>query len=1098
MSEFDWRAWTPRLAKYYEALLRAQAGRGNSHLHDVRKALRYGLTADLASFTPSEAEVLEDPHLKLKLEIEQDQESASTELDLAELQEESDTSEDAEGSDSASVASGPDPQAAATLRRIARKQRNDPHNRETLLGFPLIGARIGGRLVCGPLLIWEMSIDYDPRNRVIDLRRRNTSPDLNTILLGKLADDPDDISLANERLLPLLLEEDFGPSKIPDLMKVLTGIFTSLSTYEEFAAQDYSLKEFLQQLGTLSGTDPAIITMRPILTNGPRSYAFLLSDLRQIAAQSNPGGESVLAQIVGDVPREGAPQLDPVNLPFDDTSDGGEPIWFPFPSNRAQREAAQTAARVNVLTVQGPPGTGKSQTIANLVCHLVTEGHSVLVTSHQRKAMEVLSNMLRGFEGLALSMLSGDQESLQRLRTQLEGLQDRPPDHMTAESVERGQAALLETDRDLRRLTRRFMELRRLEHEEFPSFALYENLRQHDLLSPADPPVEERSRETASHLQEWARHYHSLLSALPSYDAVFRPDGAATSRIREEEIARRLVQLIEAVDSLDTPVSEAGRAVAERLTGSSSPDPISAIGLLEDWLKAGGQEIERNLRDVGAHPEHQGTIERWAEVLSSTRRERIDRWSQDLAAQLEFARASSIGGSEYEWESLSSNIARLRKETRLLSEHSSSLFPWFFSRRAARSRRWLRELGFEVRWRTRRGDLHEIGTGIAWLERYSDAESTLEDVHARLPLAGAGQLRPRRRDALVRAIGRALTGVQTLIQLETIPMDELKIAFGEQFELSAVGKRARRDDLAEALSEARRWILRHAFTGDLLGQLQLPEPWNGRVARLGEAIREGSLSEETTRGLEQLRLLVEFYPNYRRMLDLEMVELNGLSNSLHDIRSEIEATGEVPGWLHHAEKSLEAHSLSSLLRGSLKVHPDNLEDISAALNRGQEERRARISEIIRRKRELATFEALQIPAKRVPLLGLRKLLRRKRLNESLLALRSSIDYDAVLSAFPCWICTIADAARLFPPRAGLFDYLIVDEASQCQPGNVTAAGVPCQEDDRRRGSEAAPAGELDVLGREHCPSTAGGARHRSAPEGALPWEGEPSRASRGL
>ena len=300
MAEFDWRAWTPRLAKFYDALLRSQSGA--THLHDLRKALRYGLTADLASFAQGDEEIFEAAQLCLKLEVNSSSEAEDAELELAGLEEEEAAGDEQDSTGQGEQLEGPDPQAAATLRRIARKQRNDPHNRETLLGFPLIGARMGRRLITGPLLVWEMDIDYDPRSREVRLRRRNSTPDLNTILLGKLADDPDDISLANEKLLPLLYDDGFGPARIPELIQVLTGIFEPLAQCEEIAALDCSLKEFLQQLGSLKDPNPALITMRPVLANGPRSYAFLLSDLRAIGAQSNPGGDSVLAQIVEAVP----------------------------------------------------------------------------------------------------------------------------------------------------------------------------------------------------------------------------------------------------------------------------------------------------------------------------------------------------------------------------------------------------------------------------------------------------------------------------------------------------------------------------------------------------------------------------------------------------------------------------------------------------------------------------------------------------------------------------------------------------------------------------------------------------------------------------
>ena len=41
--------------------------------------------------------------------------------------------------------------------------------------------------------------------------------------------------------------------------------------------------------------------------------------------------------------------------------------------------------------------------------------------------------------------------------------------------------------------------------------------------------------------------------------------------------------------------------------------------------------------------------------------------------------------------------------------------------------------------------------------------------------------------------------------------------------------------------------------------------------------------------------------------------------------------------------------------------------------------------------------------------------------------------------FPCWIMRPEDACRVFPLRADVFDVVIVDEASQCNPDQVLAA-----------------------------------------------------------
>lgn len=1032
MAEINWREWTPRLAEYYQELLRSQGGQGTTHLHNLSKALRYGLTADLGSFADAQQDLLENEHIILSLEAESWEETEEVELELSALEEEGD-GVDPDTSTTQEDSRGPDPQAAATLRRIVRKQRSDSYNRETLLGLPLVCARMGRSRLSGPLLLWEVEVDYEPRTRELRLRRGSPMPDLNNVLLGKLAEDPDDIALVNEKLLPLLYDGDFGPEKIQELLEAVTGIFPSLAQYREVSAEQSTLKELLDEIGSMSQADPAMVSMRPVLTNGPRSHAFLISDLQEIASQGSPEGDSVLAQIVGDVPEEGAPERDAIRLPFDDTADGGHPLWFPFPSNRAQRDVAQTAAAVKVLTVQGPPGTGKSQTIANLVCHLVTEGHSVLVTSHQRKAMEVLSKMLQDFGGLALSMLSGDKESLERLRTQLEGVQDRPPDHLTSESIERGEAALFETDRELRRLARRFRELRRLEHEEFPQFSRYEDLREYDHLSSDDDPVEEQVSETADLLVEWAKLFHSLRSGISAFESVFRPDGDQTSRVREAGIAKTIRRLIEAAESLERPVSPAGRAIAERLpgVGHALEDRLAVLDRTHGWIATDAPELERNLRDLKQRPEAEGVLENWVAAVREIRQDRIRTWAERFDQFVRRFSDSVIRGGEYDWDRINSQAHAIGQDVQVLVQRGESFFWWHLNPDAYRVRRRLRDHGFEVRRSTRILDLKQVKAALDWNELWCDADQEVREFWDHVPLPDSDRISSRSREAALRALSHARTTVSMLEQAEAIPVADLFLLFGEGFDFRRLCIPTSRDALLNDLSEARRWILRRELTEELTGPFELPAPWDRRVELVATAIEEGRMADEAEEALDRLHRLIRNYPFYRRMLDLESVELARLKNSLGILRTEVRRAAAVPQWLSEAPKALEAHRLSALARASLSVHPDNLSEISEALEQGQRDRRNKLSALIKNKRTLAIHRALQAPSTRVPLLELRKLLSRKRLNNSLLALRNKINYQAVLEVFPCWICTIDDAARLFPPKAGLFDYLIVDEASQC-------------------------------------------------------------------
>lgn len=94
-----------------------------------------------------------------------------------------------------------------------------------------------------------------------------------------------------------------------------------------------------------------------------------------------------------------------------------EPVFFPKEFNDEQIEIVNKTKRNNSVLVQGPPGTGKSHTIANLICHLLAGGNKVLVTAYTKRALEVLQDKLpEQFQSLVISLLSGDSSSIQDLQ----------------------------------------------------------------------------------------------------------------------------------------------------------------------------------------------------------------------------------------------------------------------------------------------------------------------------------------------------------------------------------------------------------------------------------------------------------------------------------------------------------------------------------------------------------------------------------------------------------------------------------------------------------------------------------------------------------
>ncbi len=102
-----------------------------------------------------------------------------------------------------------------------------------------------------------------------------------------------------------------------------------------------------------------------------------------------------------------------------------ETIFFPKEHNAEQLEIVEKARRNNKVLVQGPPGTGKSHTIANLICHLLANGKKVLITAYTKRALEVLKDKLPPeFQDLAVNLLSGDSSSIQDLQSSVNSIND--------------------------------------------------------------------------------------------------------------------------------------------------------------------------------------------------------------------------------------------------------------------------------------------------------------------------------------------------------------------------------------------------------------------------------------------------------------------------------------------------------------------------------------------------------------------------------------------------------------------------------------------------------------------------------------------------
>jgi hypothetical protein len=90
-------------------------------------------------------------------------------------------------------------------------------------------------------------------------------------------------------------------------------------------------------------------------------------------------------------------------------------LYFPMASNHEQISIVQKLENGNGVVVQGPPGTGKTHTIANIICHYLTQGKRVLVTSRGESALnEVIGKLPERIRPLSVGLLSNESDGMKK------------------------------------------------------------------------------------------------------------------------------------------------------------------------------------------------------------------------------------------------------------------------------------------------------------------------------------------------------------------------------------------------------------------------------------------------------------------------------------------------------------------------------------------------------------------------------------------------------------------------------------------------------------------------------------------------------------
>lgn len=280
---------------------------------------------------------------------------------------------------------------------------------EIVLGDGILNWRREDGGVSHPILLQRAQLAFDPETPEFIIREADHGPELYTAIFRTMCDvDGRRLGKCRDQVEKEFYHP-FGDSETTAFLK-------------SFVNQLASGAEYLDKAGD-GVVDHPRVWRDPVFFLRSRSLGFA-SALECILDALEQGPELPISLLN----ISGAATLMLAEAPLGDVSEptsvpATTEVLFSKPSNKEQFQIAARLSNAGCVLVQGPPGTGKTHTIANLIGHLLAAGKSVLVTSQTTKALRVLrEQVVPKLQPLCVSVLESDMESRRQLEASVAGI----------------------------------------------------------------------------------------------------------------------------------------------------------------------------------------------------------------------------------------------------------------------------------------------------------------------------------------------------------------------------------------------------------------------------------------------------------------------------------------------------------------------------------------------------------------------------------------------------------------------------------------------------------------------------------------------------
>lgn len=902
------------------------------------------------------------------------------------------------------------------IKQIFLTFQEKSYELELYLGFPLVSFKSNEseESLLGPLFLAKAEIIYDTNDNKFILTLKSDNFQLNLGLAGKLTSSlgkeyVQEKLLAVKPNLPLDEKEycrfiklmrdllDLEMGKLPDNMelskKPISGIMRDKGKYN--------------------------ISNKNVLFLARHGDFYILDDLNKLAELKDDIGETIISKFFSH----------DTHL-TDDEADNNKKLepkeyLFPFRSNSDQRKIA-TNSFFPLGLVEGPPGTGKSHTISNLICHLVANGNKVLVTSQKNKALEVVDqNYLEktGINYLQMTLLKNDTKAKKILIEKISDLDYylRDKSRWSSEKeIDKLKKHYLDTDNEINSFKVLFQRTLASEEENVDLYRKYSKIRNYDLIIDNIKNLDTKDiGKVKGQLLRLISFYKEIL---PEYESQIKHIVETTKCDYDEikeilDLHESLVNLIKTRESIDTKgISDIKKMFSEEEFSSTKLDSlISASNELldhaikyEESLQSLKNFKESQIKDIAAN------ITGSDFAIQTKVLEDLKKSVSSLRENYSFKDYLTSDITLTELEGMSKLIAKAIGSKKFYYSFMIFKKVWFSKySKLIKNTDIMRSLHSE--------DLRSLDNSVKYWFAYRQTDQLSRSFIDRSIISEVLKNTEWVLSDKLEEMECLLVAVKSRWYLDQIL--KLKLNISKDLQENLLKNRSYKK-LALTISSyfrIRKNEIQTEFTKDKIKSL-VKDFWLEVSGIYSSNSDKKNLADIFKKVLVYLSA-----QNIEKDLPQFKLTVNSLKQSVRDKDKTFKLFEE------NIDKVFECEFIDNRIKNVEKEFPLSTQDIAKKI------------EVLNNKKEDITKKLIQsyidfnltknyLMNSKVQreLSYFRKQLRRsKKSYDTFDEMKKEFDFTSLLNIFPCWIMGIDDVSRIFPLASGLFDYVIVDEASQC-------------------------------------------------------------------